>query len=210
MNTTTATGGPVTLSGTIAPLANGDIKGTITNNGGSAADPIGDILLFRELPNGAVMLEDSHNTSPPSPWDGSSSTGGAGLGVANPSCATASGAFPIDLISFSGNCFTAAGSTPSQASIVGTATLTSTTLVGSGTAYDINGNSQGTTTSGTITCSGNIYVPPGFERIKPTLGFNNLGVIVGANGNGSNDSNPIVVGVMGFAQSGERQYPCID
>ena len=207
VNTTNVTGGPVTLSGTIVPLANGDIKGTITNNGGSAADPIGDIVLFRELPNGAVMLEDSGNASPPSPWDGSTSTGGAGLGVANPSCATASGGFPIDLISLSGNGFTAAGSSPSQASIVGTATLTSTTLVGSGIAYDINGNSQGATTSGTISCSGNIYVPS--SNNEPTLGFNNLGVIVGANGNGSNNLNPSVVGVAGFVNPASVSIPAL-
>ncbi len=198
VNTTTSGSSPVTLSGTIVPLINGDIKATITNNGGSASDPIGDVILFRELPNGAVILEDSDNASPPSPWDGSSTTGGAALGVANPACATASGAFPIDLVSISGSSFTAAGSNASQALIVGTATLTSTTLDGTGTAYDINGNSQGTTTSGTVTCSGNAYVPPAGSTNQPTLAFNNLGVIVGANGNGGG-SSPSVIGVMGFA-----------
>ncbi len=209
VNTTNVTGGPVTLSGTIVPLANGDIKGTITNNGGSSADPIGDIVLFRELPNGAVMLEDSGNASPPSPWDGSTSTGGAGLGVANPSCATASGAFPINLISLTGNGFTAAGSSPSQALIVGTATLTSTTLVGSGTAYDINGNSQGSTTSGTVTCSANVYAPPVGSTNQPTLGFNNLGVVVGANGGGGGGTGQSVVGVAGFANSASVSIPAL-
>lgn len=198
INTTTATGAPETLSGTIVPLTNGDIKATVTNNGGSSGDPIGDVILLRELPNGAVIAEDSDNSSPPSPWDGLSSTGGAAVGAANPACATASGTFPIDLVSISGQSFTAAGSNASQALIVGTATLTSTTLVGAGTAYDINGNSQGSTTSGTVTCSGNLYAPPSASMNQPTLAFNNLGVIVGANGNGGG-SSPSVSGVMGFA-----------
>ena len=204
VNTTTSGNSPVTLSGTIAPLANGDIKATVTNNGG-AGDPVGDVILFRELPNGAVMLEDSDNASPPSPWDGSSSTGGAAVGVANPSCATASSTVPIDLVSISGNAFTSAGSTASQALIVGTAALTSTTLVGSGTAYDINGNSQGSTTSGTVTCSGDLYLPPAGSMNQPTLGFNNLGVIVGANGGSGNE----VVGVMGFANPATVSVPAL-
>ena len=199
VNTTTSGSSPETLSGTIAPLANGDIKATITNNGGGS-DPIGDVLLLRELPNGVVILEDSANALPPSPWDGSTASGGVGIGVANPDCATASGVFPIDLVSISGSSFTAAGSDASQALIVGTATLTATTLVGTGTAYDINGNSQGSTTSGTVTCSGNIYVPPAGSTNQPTLAFNNLGVIIGSNGNGGGGgSGQSVVGVMGFA-----------
>jgi hypothetical protein len=198
VNTTTSENSPVTLSGTIAPLANGDIKATVTNNGGDANEPIGDILFFRELPNGAVILEDSDNASPTSPWDGSTSTGGVALGVASPACATGVPQIPIVLISISGDAFTPAGSNASQALIVGTATLTSTTLDGTGTGYDINGNSQGTTTSGTVTCSGNMYVPPAGSTNQPTLAFNNLGVIIGANGTGGG-SSPSVVGVMGFA-----------
>ena len=205
VNTATSGNSPVTLSGTIAPLANGDIKATVTNNGGSAGDPVGDVILFRELPNGAVMLEDSDNASPTSPWDGSSTTGGAAVGVANPSCATAASTVPIDLVSISGNSFTSAGSTASQALIVGTAALTSTTLVGSGTAYDINGNSQGATSSGTVTCSGNLYLPPAGSMNQPTLGFNNLGVIVGANGGSGNE----VVGVMGFANPATVNIPSL-
>jgi hypothetical protein len=206
VNTTTATGGPVTISGTIAPLANGDVKATITNNGGDASVLIGDVALFRELPNGALIFEDSDNASPPSPWDGSTTTGGAAVGVANPSCATAPGAFPIDLVSISGDSFTSAGSNASQALIVGSVTLTSTTLNGGGTSYDINGNSQGATTSGTITCSGNMYVPS--SNNEPTLAFNNLGVIVGGNGNGGS-SNPSVVGVMGFANPASVSIPAL-
>lgn len=208
VNTTTNTGAPETLTGTIAPLANGDIKATVTNNGGSSGDPIGDVILLRELPNGAVIIEDSATVAPASPWDGSSSTGGAALGVAAPACATASAAFPISLVSISGNSFTAAGSNASQALIVGTATLTSTTLVGGGTSYDINGNSQGATTSGTVTCSGNVYLPPAGSTTQPTIAFNNLGVIVGANGNGGG-SNPSVIGVMGFANPVNVSIPAI-
>jgi hypothetical protein len=200
---------PVTLTGTIAPLANGDIKATITNNGGSSNDPVGDVILFRELPNGAVIIEDSDTVSPASPWDGSSSTGGAAFGVANPICASASGAFPINLVSVSGQSFTAAGSNPSQALIVGTATLTSTTLSGTGISYDINGNPQGTTTSGTVTCSANVYIPPAGSMTQPTLAFNNLGVIVGANNNGGG-SNPSVVGVFGFANPVSANLPALE
>lgn len=200
VNTTTGTGAAETLSGTIVPLANGDLQATVTNNGGSSGDPVGDVILLRELPNGVAIIEDSGTVAPASPWSGLSSTGGAALGVATPACATASGTFPIDLVSIAGSSFTAAGSSASQALIVGGATLTPTTLVGSGTAYDINGNSQGTTASGTVTCSGgNVYVPPVGSTTQPTLAFNNLGVIIGANGNGSNNSNPQVIGEMGFA-----------
>lgn len=209
VNTTTSSNVPVTLTGTIAPLANGDIKATITNNGGSSTDPVGDVILFRELPNGAVIIEDSDIVSPASPWDGSSSTGGAAFGVANPICASASGAFPINLVSVSGDSFTAAGSNPSQALIVGTATLTSTTLSGTGTSYDINGNSQGTTTSGTVTCSANVYIPPAGSMTQPTLAFNNLGVIVGANNNGGG-SNPSVVGLFGFANPASANLPALE
>jgi hypothetical protein len=208
VNTTTNTGAPETLTGTIAPLANGDIKATVTNNGGSSGDPIGDVILLRELPNGAAIIEDSATVSPASPWDGSSSTGGAALGVAAPACATASAAFPISLVSISGNSFTAAGANASQALIVGTATLTSTTLVGGGTSYDINGNSQGATTSGTVTCSGNVYLPPVGSTSQPTIAFNNLGVIAGANNNGG-ESSPSVIGVMGFANPANVSIPAI-
>jgi hypothetical protein len=196
VNTTTGTGAAEIFSGTIVPLANGDIKATVSTSSDTTGEPIGDVILLRELPNGAVMIEDSNDASPPSPWDGVSSTGGAAFGVANPACASASGAIPIDLVSISGQSFTAAGSSPSQALIVGTATLTATTLVGSGTQYDINGNSQGATTSGAITCSGSIYVPS--SNNEPTLMFNNLGVIAGVNGNGT-ETNPSVDGIFGFA-----------
>ena len=199
VNTTTGTGAAEIFSGTIAPLPNGDIEATVTNNGGSSAEPVGDIILVRELPDGAIMLEDSQTVSPPSPWDGSTTTGGAGFGVANAACASTAGTFPIDLVSISGQSFTPAGTNASQALIVGSAQLTSTTLVGGGTAYDINGNSLGSTTSGTVTCSGNVYAPPGGSQNQPTLAFNNLGVIVGANGNSGGGSSSDVIGVVGFA-----------
>ena len=191
-----------TINGTITPLSNGDVMATVTSGMGAASGiAVGDIVLIRELANGAIVIEDSGIVSPPSPWTGATGGSDAGIafGIANAACASGSVQFNFDAVSVSGPGFVSSGASATPAYFVGSGTGSATTLTGAASGYDINGNDLGSQNSGTLTCSNDAYYPPVADAAtEPALAFNSLGVFLGLSGNGT-DSTPGEIGIMGFA-----------
>jgi hypothetical protein len=194
-----ATSANTSFSGTFTQLGNGDLEATIANNADDSNVTVGDTILLRESANGAVMVEDSGTTSPTSPWTGDSTTGGGGFGIANAACATAQATIPFALASISGNSFVASGSSASQALITGSVDASPTTITGTANAYDINDNSLGAMSPGTLACQSNgVYEPSGSTTGGPlAIAFNLFGVVAALDGN--NGGAQSVEANIGFA-----------
>jgi len=188
-------------SGTLTPLANGDVELTITSS--SAQNfTVGSVAYFRELANAAVIFGSPGTSAPMA--SGAGTGGDFGLGTVLQACPTGNTTSEFNYTSVGGPQFTT-GESPSQAFIEGTSTVSSAGFSASGTAYSITGASLGSTnTGGSATCSGGV-----FSGSQTEVAFDNLGVLVSANGGNSADNsdtsggagffNPVTVSISDVA-----------